>query len=443
MQKLNRFFYKVYTSAHPAGRHRKQTLTPAGRLVFAGAVAAAAFGVDTTRSTVYQLFTLLTSALLIDWIGARFFRAKVSVTRSLPPFATAGSTLRCRTTVRNQVSQKQVALSIQETAATTCPSFTEFMQAREPGETDRNRWDQMVKYHRFVWLMKHHVRARFREQPLPVLGANSYANVHLELTPTHRGMLELTGLSIRRTGPLGLCKAARHLPLPSHLLILPRRFPLPHVTLPGTRKHHAGGVTLASSVGNADEFRSLREYRPGDPMRMLHWKSLAKTGELIIRENEDEYFVRHALILDTFTDRPISDLFETAVSVAASFACTVRTQESMLDLLFVEDQAHCISTGRGVDHTGKLLKTLAVVKPCLDKNVGALFPLLREHAALISGCICILLAWDDERKALVRILSELNIPLKILVMTDTEPPDTDAPVHFIRTDRPEEGLARL
>ena len=43
----------------------------------------------------------------------------------------------------------------------------------------------------------------------------------------------------------------------------------------------------------------------------------------------------HALVLDTFTDEPHSEIFEEAVSVAASFACTVLTQESLLDLLFV------------------------------------------------------------------------------------------------------------
>jgi uncharacterized protein (DUF58 family) len=54
-----------------------------------------------------------------------------------------------------------------------------------------------------------------------------------------------------------------------------------------------------------------------------------------VKEFEDEFFVRHALVLDTFTDEPHSEILEEAVSVAASFACTVLTQESLLDLLFV------------------------------------------------------------------------------------------------------------
>jgi hypothetical protein len=60
------------------------------------------------------------------------------------------------------------------------------------------------------------------------------------------------------------------------------------------------------------------------------------------------------LILDTFIARPGSDAFEEAVSVAASFACTLPTQESLLDLLFVGPQAFCFTAGRGLAHTEHL-----------------------------------------------------------------------------------------
>ena len=81
---------------------------------------------------------------------------------------------------------------------------------------------------------------------------------------------------------------------------------------------------------------SLRDYRPGDPLRRVHWRSYAKTGEPVVKEFQDEYFTRHALILDTFAVPGGDEAFEEAVSVAASFACTLLTQESLLDLLFLE-----------------------------------------------------------------------------------------------------------
>jgi uncharacterized protein (DUF58 family) len=60
---------------------------------------------------------------------------------------------------------------------------------------------------------------------------------------------------------------------------------------------------MASNIGQSEEFVSLREYRRGDPPRHIHWRSWAKAGKPIVKEFEDEFFVRHALVLDTFTPR--------------------------------------------------------------------------------------------------------------------------------------------
>ena len=87
----------------------------------------------------------------------------------------------------------------------------------------------------------------------------------------------------------------------------------------------------------------------------------------MVKEFEDEFFVRHALVLDTFTDHQHSEVFEEAVSVAASFACTLPTQESLLDLLFVGPQSYCFTAGRGVAHVEQMLEILASVRACSDQ----------------------------------------------------------------------------
>ena len=75
---------------------------------------------------------------------------------------------------------------------------------------------------------------------------------------------------------------------------------MPHIQLRGQRKYQPGGVALASSIGESDEFVALRDYRAGDPMRRIHWRSWARVGRPVVREYQDEFFVRHALVLDTF-----------------------------------------------------------------------------------------------------------------------------------------------
>jgi hypothetical protein len=53
------------------------------------------------------------------------------------------------------------------------------------------------------------------------------------------------------------------------LIVLPRRYPLPPIALPGGMKYQQGGVAMASHIGQSEEFVSLREYRHGDPPRHI------------------------------------------------------------------------------------------------------------------------------------------------------------------------------
>jgi hypothetical protein len=242
------------------------------------------------------------------------------------------------------------------------------------------------------------------------------------------------------------------IPLPQSALILPKRYPLPPVPLPGVLKYQEGGVALASNVGQSEEFVALRDYRHGDPLRHIHWRSWAKVGKPVVKEFEDEFFVRHALVLDTFTDDPQSDLFEEAVSVAASFAASILTQESLLDLLFVGEQSYCFTAGRGLAHSDRMLEILAAVIPCHDHPFSVLEHLVLNHVSVVSGCICVLLAWDQPRRSFVQKLKELGVPLLVLVITwsgegRSLPPGPmqDEPDHFhvLETGQVEQGLAKL
>jgi uncharacterized protein (DUF58 family) len=162
-----------------------------------------------------------------------------------------------------------------------------------------------------------------------------------------------------------------------------------------------------------------------------------------VREYQNEFFVRHGLVLDTFVDAPTA-AFEEAVSVAASFACTIGTQESLLDLLFVGPEAHCVTAGRGVGHVDRLLEILAAVRPCRDRRFDTLTRLVLQREGVLSGAICVLMAWDDARRELVDRLRALGVPTLVLVVTEGQ---IDGPhgveVHRLVPGRIAEGLATL
>jgi uncharacterized protein (DUF58 family) len=245
-------------------------------------------------------------------------------------------------------------------------------------------------------------------------------------------------------------KALHRVALPDTVLILPKRYVLPPIDLPGQAKYQQGGVNMASSVGQSEEFIALRDYRPGDPLRNIHWRSFARTGRPIVREFQDEFFVRTALVLDTFgTDL---EVFEEAVSVASSFAVALETQEALLDLLFIGPAAYCFTVGRGVGQTERVLEVLAEVEATPEKPFSDLAALVLGHSPSVSGCVCILLAWDDARRDFIGRLVSMQIPTTVLLLvaknaeTNIDPgPMRAQPGRFkvIPIDRIQENLATL
>jgi len=423
--------------------------TPVGQWLLGGLVCAGVLGVDTNQTVAYQAFTFGAAAVIVAALATRTRRQQIGVERTLPRFATAGERFVYRITVRNQAPRGVRNLTLTEDVGDPRPTIEEFLAAREPGEERRNRFDRAIGYFRWMWLIGRKQIAAAPEVALPPLGPGATCEVPAELTPLRRGRLTLAGVSVARPDALGVARTTVTVPAGQSLLVLPRRYPTPPLQLPGGRKYHQGGMALASSVGDSEEFVALREYRPGDPLRRIHWRGWAKMGTPIVKEYQNEFFVRHALVLDTFLDTEPGDVFEEAVSVAASLACTMATPESLLDLLFVGSEAYCFTAGRGLGHTERLLEVLACVQACSRASFPTLHRLVLEHQAWVSGCICVLVAWDDDRQKLVQTLRALGVPTKVFLVTvsGAATPDLGGmdPEHFHRLEvgRIAEGLARL
>jgi uncharacterized protein (DUF58 family) len=204
--------------------------------------------------------------------------------------------------------------------------------------------------------------------------------------------------------------------------------------LPGARRLQPGGVSFAGHVGEAEEFVSLRDYRHGDTPRRIHWKAWAHTGRLVVKEYQDEFFVRHALVLDTFGDGDTERL-EAAVSIAASHVMQPRSSDALLDLMFVERQAYTLTQGRGLGAPAELLRVLATLSGSHEGGFATLAESVELSAHRLSGAICVLLAWDEPRRRLVGALRARGVPVRVwLIAAGDERPDPGPmsadPSHF-------------
>jgi hypothetical protein len=445
--------YQLYRFTYIFKKWRAKRFTKFGRAVLAGLIVSAIVGLDTKQTVAYQAFTLLVSVLVIEMVSSLFFHFRFRATRTLPRFGSTGDPLQYRVVVQNLTGRVQRGLWLSENFKVVCPDYKEYLGASEPRESKRNAFDRALGYYRWLWLASRKQPATTEAVKLPDLQPHSKTEITVNLVPSQRGVIRLTGLTVARPGPLGLFNACKMLALQQSVVILPKRYNLPPVNLAGSRRYQSGGVALASSVGDSEEFIALRDYRSGDPLRRIHWKSWAKVGKPVVKEYQDEFFLRHALILDTFQDASYSDTLEEAVSIAASLACQIQTQESLLDLMFVGTDAYCFTAGRGLAGTDKILEILAGVVACRDKSFGYLTPVVAGRAAQLSSCICIMLAWDEERKKLVEHLRGLGIPTLVIVIANAEDagsdldpgPMIDEPHNFHRLtlDRIQQGLMSI
>ncbi len=391
-----------------------------------GVVFTALIGVDISSSMAYQGFALLAAVSLLAFAGTMRFQGRFSLQRRLPRYASAGEPFGYTITVRNESGAVQRGLTLLEEVGDPVESLGEALRPLRPARRAGS-----------FKLVRSPVRRRlahFTPIPLPDLATAGEVEVTARLWPQRRGPLRFMGARVSRTDPFGLLRTFVRVEWPQTVLVLPKRYKVPSLALPGHEAYQVGGVAQAAAVGQSEEFVSLRHYRRGDPMRHIHWRSWARIGEPIVKEFEDEFFVRHGLVLDTFDDPDDPEPFEEAVSVAASFACAIGTQESLLDLMFVGVKAFRFTAGRGLAQSDQLLEILACARLTPEAELSTLSALVMEHLSSLTACVCVLLKWDPARQELVRRIRQSGIPLRVLVVLPrgTPPPADLGPM----ADRP-------
>lgn len=112
------------------------------------------------------------------------------------------------------------------------------------------------------------------EQPCPLRPGASRASI--TIATERRGWIALPRMRIASTLPFGLFRAWSWITPAQHVLVYPR---LLRDAKPPTRNDDPNERTAGG-----DEFASLRDYHPGDPLRHIAWKASARHDQLLVRE---------------------------------------------------------------------------------------------------------------------------------------------------------------
>jgi uncharacterized protein (DUF58 family) len=205
-----------------------------------------------------------------------------------------------------------------------------------------------------------------------------------------RGKFEVGPMKVRLSDPFGLVELERTFQTRSSLVVTPRVVPLPVVPLSGVWTGSGDNRPRAFASGSAEDV-TVREYRRGDDLRRVHWRSSAHAGELMVRREEQPWQSRATLFLDNrriaHRGTGAASSLEHAVSVAASVAVHLVQRGFTVRLV----------TAAGVDHggtwheqhgalsaeTAPLLESLAVLKDTSHPHIDLKWLHEGGHAGLL------------------------------------------------------------
>lgn len=116
-----------------------------------------------------------------------------------------------------------------------------------------------------------------------------------EFTPSRRGRETVLLQRLSSKFPFGFLVKTIDYTQPREIIIWPARVPY-SLQLERARFTRPLG-NIARRPGGGTELRNLRHYRPGDPLRRIHWKATARQRRLIVRENLEDAEQSYALLM--------------------------------------------------------------------------------------------------------------------------------------------------
>jgi uncharacterized protein (DUF58 family) len=294
---------------------RRLVFTRAGRWYTALTVGIGLAAINTGNNLLFLILGLLLASIIVSGILSEQSLKGVKLERRLPPSATVGEPALIGLFVRN--TKKRGA------------SFS--LELRERGG--------QVEGHGFLVL----------------LSAGETAETSYRFIPGRRGAWAFEQLEVATKAPFGLFEKSRPIDAPGELVVFPRKVPAPRMEASSLARD---GEHPEDRVGLGLELHSLRDHRPGEDARSIHWLSSARQGRLIGVDRERE---RRQRVCVVFDQRPLSgESLERAVERAAALVSRELDAGAEVSLAVA---GRNLPAGSGEGHLRSALRMLALLQP--------------------------------------------------------------------------------
>jgi uncharacterized protein (DUF58 family) len=322
-------------------KRRKNQVTLTGLLFFAISAIVLTAAINSASNVLFIVFGFMAGVIVASAFLTRLSLRRLKISRSLPDHVVAGEPAEIEFTLQNQKR--------------FWPCFAARVEELDaPGSSV--------------------APAAFFLHVPPRSSATAFAR----LVAPRRGLLSLSAVRLRCAFPLGILARYRYLQLPGQLVVYPRVGTLHRKIALACREAVEAGTMTSNRRGGNDEFYGLREYRPGDNIRAIHWRSTARTHQLMVRELTANTPPQMIVLLNLRTWRDAPDgreKVERAIELAATVACDGFLENFAVALAIpgIDTLPPAPLMGRGA--RSALLRRLAVVDPdSLNPGLPLPFP---------------------------------------------------------------------
>ncbi len=213
----------------------------------------------------------------------------------------------------------------------------------------------------------------------PALERGQRGRAAYRIPTDRRGRFAIGPAIVGIADPFGLTSRALQIGDPDEVIVRPRLHELRPVTgAAGHRRARANRRTVVPVAAPAnDEFLALREYAVGDDLRRVHWRSSARLGELMVREDESAWEPRTVLVFDNRAASYSGTRYEAAIEAVASIGVRLLRSGRACEILTTNGRSLAAGAAGGTNTEARLLDELATITADVETSIASEIHALR------------------------------------------------------------------
>jgi uncharacterized protein (DUF58 family) len=227
---------------------------------------------------------------------------------------------------------------------------------------------------------------------VPVLLRGQPIDLSYRLRGLKRGAFTLGPLAVSATDALGAFQVSRRLDQRQEVIVYPSPVRVSPEAFAGVRSFGGEETEQLSAAGAGLEFYGIRDYRPGDALRRIHWPSTARLGHFAVVEFEESFGADMVIVLDLLRGTEAGSgrdtSLEAAIKAAASLAAYTVANAASVVVAAQDGQRRHFAVARRQEELPTVLEALARMRADGDTSLSQVMAGVGEQ---VTGALAVVL----------------------------------------------------